>query len=328
MQRRGILSAMLALMAALPMAATPTAALAQNAFPSQPLRIVVPFPAGGIVDIVARIVGQKMSEKYGQPVIVDNKPGAGGSIGTAMVAHAAPDGYTMLMLGTGFVVLPHLMKNLPWSPTDFHAVMEIGSVPNILVVPAQSPIKSLKDLLDAARRAPGTITYGSPGIGSSPHLSGELLAQMAGVKMVHVPYKGQPPAVTDLLAGRISMMALSAALAGPYLKSGRLRALGVTPNSRIASHPELPTIAELAKLPDYDVRPWTSVFVPARTPDAVTKKLAADMKEIVELPEVKKKLEAVGMELNPVLTSAFDAQVAAEGQRWAEVLHKAGIVAQ
>lgn len=320
MQRRRILQVMLAIIACMP-----AGSLAQDAFPNHLIRVVVPFPAGGIVDVVARIVGQRLSEKYGQPVIVDNKPGAGGSIGTDAVAHAAPDGYTLLMVGPGFVVLPQILKNLSWSPADFRAVLSIGSVPNILVVPSGSHIKNIQELLEQARLKPESITYGSPGIGSSPHLSGELLAQMAGVKLVHVPYKGQPAAMADLLAGRISVMALSAALAGPHIKSGQLRPLGVTADSRIKLFPEIPTIAEAAHLPGYDVRPWTSVFVPAKTPAAITRQLAADFMEVLSKPDVAAQLQAVGMELNPIPTSKLDAAIAAENSKWAGVLRKAGI---
>jgi tripartite-type tricarboxylate transporter receptor subunit TctC len=306
----------------------PASAFAQDAFPSRPLRIVVPFPAGGVVDVVARSVGQKLSEKYGQPVIVENKAGAGGSIGTDVVAKAAPDGYTLLMVGTGFTVLPQITKNLPWSTSDFRGVLNIGSVPNIVVVHPDLPVKQVGDLIALARKSPQPLTYGSPGIGSSPHLSGELLAQMADARLVHVPYKGQPEAMTDLLAGRITMMALSAALAGPHLKSGKLRAIGVTANQRIVAHPELPTVAESANLPEYDVRPWTGVFVPARTPEPIARKLAADMMEVLKLPDVKARMDTAGMELNPQPTTQFDAFIAAEAKRWAGVMKKAGISAQ
>lgn len=321
MQRRRVLL----IVSFLVVAWMPLASQAQDAFPNRPIRIVVPFPAGGVVDVVARIVGQKLSDKYGQPVIVENKPGAGGSIGTDVVAHSAPDGYTVLMVGPGFVVLPQILKSLSWSPADFRAVLSIGSVPNVLVVPSNAPIQNIQELLEQARLKPGSITYGSPGIGSSPHLSGELLAQLAGVKLVHVPYKGQPEATTDLLAGRISMMALSAALAGPHIKSGQLRPLGVTANSRIKLSPELPTIAEAAHLPAYDVRPWTNVFAPAKTPTAITDKLAADIMEVLSRPEVTARLEGVGMELNPIPTGQLDAEIVLESRKWADVLRKAGI---
>ncbi|MEJ5991718.1 tripartite tricarboxylate transporter substrate binding protein [Ramlibacter sp. PS3R-8] len=325
MQRR---DALRAAATAAALAALSFSAVAQEAFPARPLRIVVPFPAGGVVDVVARSVGQKLSEKYGQPVIVENRAGAGGSIGTDAVAKAAPDGYTMLMVGTGFTVLPQITKNLPWSPADFRGVLSIGSVPNIIVVPPETPVKTVGELIALARKSPQPLTYGSPGIGSSPHLSGELLAQMADVKMTHVPYKGQPEAMTDLLAGRISMMALSAALAGPHLKSGKLRAIGVTAGQRIVFHPEIPTVAESASLPAYDVRPWTGVFVPAKTPEEIVRRLAADMTEVLKHPDVKARMDTAGMELNPQPHVEFDAFIAAEGRRWAEVMRKAGITAQ
>ena len=316
-----------AALCALAAGALPASARA-DAFPSKPLRIVVPFPPGGIVDVVARAVGDKLSAKYGQPVVVDNRPGAGGSLGTALVAKAAPDGYTMLMLGTGFTVQPLMMKDLPWSNADFRAVLGIGSVPNIIVVHPNVPAKNAAELVDLARRSPDPLTYGSPGMGSSPHLSGELLAQKAGIRLTHVPYKGQPEAVTDLLGGRITMMALSAALAGPHIKAGRLRPLGVTANTRIVAHPDLPTVAESAGLPDYDVRPWTGVFVPANTPEAIVRKLAADMAEALSLPDVKARMDGIGMELAFQPHAQFDAFVKREAAGWKEVLRKAGIEAQ
>lgn len=309
------------------LAGLPAAAHAET-FPSRPLRIVVPFPAGGIVDVVARAVGEKLSAKYGQPVVVENRPGAGGSIGTALVAKSAPDGYTMLMLGTGFTVQPLMMKDLPWSNADFRAVLGIGSVPNIVVVHPDVPAKNAAELIELAKRSNAPLTYGSPGLGSSPHLSGELLAQKAGIKLTHVPYKGQPEAVTDLLGGRITMMALSAALAGPHLKAGRLRPIGVTANTRTVSHPELPTIAESANLPDYDVRPWTGVFVPAATPEAIVHKLAADMMEALSLPDVKARMDKIGMELAFQPHEKFDAFVRREAAGWKEVIRKAGIEAK
>ncbi len=303
-------------------------ATAQDAFPSRPVRIVVPFPAGGVVDVVARAVGQQLSEKWGQPVIVDNRAGAGGSIGTDVVAKAPADGYTMLMVGTGFNVLPLISKDLPWKPSDFRAVLSLGSVPNVIVVPASSPVHSMGELIALAKTSPTPLTYGSPGIGSSPHLSGELLAQMAGVNMTHVPYKGQPEALNDLLAGRISMMALTATLAAPHMKSGKLRGLAVTANRRIQAHPELPTVAESAGLPNYDVRPWTGVFVPVMTPAALAGRIAADMTEAMANPEVKTRLQTAGMEINPQPTTEFEAFIAMETRRWADVIRKAGIVAQ
>jgi tripartite-type tricarboxylate transporter receptor subunit TctC len=303
-------------------------AAAQAPFPTKTVKIVVPFPAGGIVDSVARVIGEKLAAKYGQPVIVENRPGAGGSIGTAVVAQSAPDGHTLLMVGTGFTVLPIMSKDLGWTPADFRAVLGIGSTPNIIVVNPSVPAKDMRELVALARQRDRPLTYGSPGLGSSPHLSGEFLAQQADVKLTHVPYKGQPEAVIDLLAGRIDMMALSAALAGQHMKAGKLRALATTAKRRIVSHPELPTVAEAANLPGYSVDPFTAVFVPAKTPEDVVKKLADDMMEVLRMPEVRARMDVLGMELNLQPTREFDAFVDEEQRRWKGVLDKAGIVAR
>ena len=301
---------------------------AQSPYPSKPIRFIVPFPAGGIVESVARKIGEKLSAKYGQPVVVENRAGAGGSIGTAVVAQSAPDGYTVLFVGTGFTVLPLLGKDLGWSPADFRAVLGIGSTPNIIVVNPSVPARDMKELITLAKQRPNPLTYGSPGLGSSPHLSGEFLAQQAGVKLTHVPYKGQPDAVVDLLAGRIDMMALSAALAGQQMKAGKLRALATTAKKRIVSHPELPTVAEAASLPGYSVDPFTAVFVPAKTPESIVKKLADDMVEALRMPDVKERMDFLGMELNLQPMKEFDAFVEDEQRRWKGVLDKAGIAAK
>ncbi len=321
-QRRLIVASMLALL--LPAGNT----AAQGTFPSKTVKIVVPFPAGGIVDSVARAIGEKLTAKYGQPVIVENRPGAGGSIGTAVVAQAAPDGYTILMVGTGFTVLPLLMKDAGWNPSDFRAVLGIGSTPNIIVVNPSVPAKDMRELIALASQREKPLTYGSPGLGSSPHLSGEFLAQQAGIKLTHVPYKGQPDAVVDLLAGRIDMMALTAALAGQHIKAGKLRALATTAKKRIVSHPELPTVAEAANLPGYSVDPFTAVFVPARTPEEIVRKVSEDMMEALRMPDVKARMDFLGMELNLQPTREFDAFVDEEERRWREVLGKAGIAKQ
>lgn len=321
---KGMLFAAMALSSLIPAVANGQA----ETFPNRPIHFIVPFPPSGVVDVVARMIGDKLSAKYGQPVIVENKPGAGGSIGTDFVAKASADGYTILFVGTGFTVLPSLVKGLPWSPSDFRAVLGIGSVPNILVVHPDVPAKSMTELIALAKSSPVPLTYGSPGLGSSPHLSGELLAQMAGVTLTHVPYKGQPDAVTDLLGGRLTMMPLTSALAIPHVKSGKLRPLAVTASKRTSANPELPTIAEAANLPGYAVDPFTGVFVPARTPDPIVRKLASDMMEVLAMPDIKARMAGVGMELSPRPHGEFDAVIAAEIVRWQSVIRKAGIVAQ
>ena len=301
---------------------------AQGTYPNKPIKFIVPFPAGGIVDSVARKIGEKLSAKYGQPIVVENRAGAGGSIGTAVVAQSAPDGYTVLFVGTGFTVLPLMGKDLGWNPSDFRAVLGIGSTPNIVVVNPSVPAKDMKELIALAKQRPEPLTYGSPGLGSSPHLSGEFLAQQAGIKLTHVPYKGQPDAVVDLLAGRIDMMALSAALAGQHMKAGKLRALATTAKKRIVSHPELPTVAEAANLPNYSVDPFTAAFVPAKTPEPIVKMLSDDMMEALRMPDVKARMDFLGMELNLQPMKEFDAFVEDEMKRWKVVLDKAGVLAK
>jgi tripartite-type tricarboxylate transporter receptor subunit TctC len=299
------------------------------AFPSRTIRIIVPFSAGGVVDSTARVIAGKLSTKYGQPVIVENKTGAGGSIGTDFVAKAPADGNTLLLASPSHAVLPSLSKTLAWSPTrDFRAIYGIGTVPNILVVNPSSPIKNIAELLELAKKSSEPLSYASAGIGTSNHLSGELLAQMAGIKLTHVPYRGQPDALNDLLGGRVTMMALSAAIAGEYIKSGRLRAVGVTTAKRVSAFPDLPTVAEAAKLPNYDVGAWFGLVAPAKVPDALVRKLAADVAEVSAMPDAKAQFATLGMELVPQAPNEFDAFVTMETARWSKLLKQAGIEPQ
>ena len=302
---------------------------AQEAFPTKPIRIVVPFTAGGIVDSIARTIGEKLSAKYGQPVLVENKAGAGGAIGTDFVAKAPADGYTLLLVSPGFAVAPSLQKGLGWNPVrDFRSVAGIGVVPNVIVVYPGVPAKTMVEFVELARKSSTPLTYATAGIGTSNHLSGELLAQEAGIKLTHVPYKGQPDALNDLLSGRVDMMPLTAALALQQVKAGKLRALAVTTAKRASAAPELPTVAEAAKLPDYEVGTWFGLVAPARTPEPVMRKLSADVAEILAMPEVKTKLEAMGMELAPQKGPEFDAFVDREYVKWSKVIQQAGIAPQ
>ena len=302
---------------------------AQEAFPTKPIRIVVPFTAGGIVDSIARTIGEKLSAKYGQPVLVENKAGAGGAIGTEFVAKAPADGYTLLLVSPGFAVAPSLQKGLGWNPVrDFRSVAGIGVVPNVIVVYPGVPAKTMVEFVELARKSSTPLTYATAGIGTSNHLSGELLAQEAGIKLTHVPYKGQPDALNDLLSGRVDMMPLTAALALQQVKAGKLRALAVTTAKRASAAPELPTVAEAAKLPDYEVGTWFGLVAPAKTPEPVMRKLSADVAEILAMPEVKTKLEAMGMELAPQKGPEFDAFVDREFVKWSKVIQQAGIAPQ
>ncbi len=309
--------------------ALPVLAQAAGTYPTRPITIVVPFSAGGIVDSVARIVAEPLSGKLGQPVIVENKSGAGGAIGTEFVRKADPDGYTLLTVSPSHAVQPLVSKSAKWDPArDFRGLAGVGYVPNMVVVSKDSQAASLTDLLAMAKKEPGSITYGSAGMGTSNHLSGELLGQMAGVTLTQVPYKGQPEAVTDLISGRISMMPLTTALAAPLVREGKLKALAVTTKRRSSMFPELPTVAEAAKLPGYEVSTWFGFVAPAGTPDDISRKLSEAMLWALGTDQVKERLAGLGMELDPLDGAAFDALVAQEFGKWTDVLGKAGISAQ
>jgi tripartite-type tricarboxylate transporter receptor subunit TctC len=317
-----------ALAGALLLAAAGPAA-ADEAYPNKAIKIVVPFTAGGVVDSIARILGQNLSARYGQPVIVENRPGAGGSIGTDYVAKSAPDGYTLLLVSPGHAVAPTLMKSVSWNPVrDFRAVEGLGVIPNVIVVPPNVPVKDLAGFLALAKKSDPPLTFASAGVGTSNHLSGELLAQSAGIKLTHVPYKGQPEAVTDLLAGRVSMMPLTAAIAAPYIQAGKLTALAVTTAKRSTVLPDLPTVAEAANLPGFEVGTWFGLVAPAKVPDAVVQKLSKDVVAALQDPEVAGKLKKLGMELAPQAPAEFDHFVAGEFAKWSRVIKQAGIEAQ
>lgn len=312
------------------LAATTTAlampAAAQADFPNRPVRIVVPFSAGGIVDIVARTIGDKLSARLGQPVVVENKAGAGGSIATDMVAKSNPDGYTLLAVSPSHAVLPSLQKNVSWNPVrDFKAIAGLGIVPNIVVVHPDVKARTMAEFVELARNSAEPLTYGTAGMGTSNHLSGELLAQEARIKLAHIPYKGQSNALTDLLGGRVDMMPLTAALALPQIQAGKLRALAVTTAKRAAVAPDLPTVAEAAKLPAYAVGTWFGVVAPAKTPDAVLRKLSAEVQAILAMQDVQDKFKELGMELAPQSAAEFDSFIATEATKWERVIKKAGI---
>ena len=304
-------------------------AAAQGDFPSKPIRIIVPFSAGGVVDSIARIVGEKLSVKYGQPVIVENKAGAGGSIGTDFVAKSAPDGYTLLAVSPSHAVAPTLIKGVTWDPVrDFRAIEGFGIIPNVFVVHPDVPAKTMGELVALAKSSATPLTYATAGIGTSNHLSGELFAQSAGIKLTHVPYKGQPDALNDLLSGRVTMMPLTTALAAPHIKAGKLRALAVTTSKRSPALPQVPTVAESANLPGYEVGTWFGFVAPAKLPDAIARKLSADVVAILAMPDVKAKFDTLGMDLAPQSPAEFDAFIAQEFVKWSKVIKQAGIEAQ
>jgi tripartite-type tricarboxylate transporter receptor subunit TctC len=297
-------------------------------YPTKPIRLVVPFTPGGTTDILARTVAQKLTESWGQQVVIDNRPGAGGNIGTEIVAKAPPDGYTLLM-GTisTHAINASLYKKLAFDPVrDFAPITRVGTLPNILVVHPSLPVKSVKDLIALAKSQPGGLNFASSGSGTSLHLSGELFKMMAGIDMVHIPYKGSTPALTDLLGGQVKVMFDNMPSALPHVKSGKLRALAVTTAKRSPALPDLPTVAE-SGLAGFDVSSWFAMFAPANTPKDVITKLNGEIVKILNSGEVKEKLAQLGVDAAPTSPEDLAAFAKAETEKWGKVVKATGATA-
>ncbi|MCT9126681.1 Bug family tripartite tricarboxylate transporter substrate binding protein [Cupriavidus gilardii] len=311
--------------------ATAFAAPAAHAetFPARPIRIVVGFPTGGAPDTLARIVSEKISPSWGQPVVVDNKPGAGGNIGAEAVARAPGDGYTLALGTVGtHSINGAVYSKLPYDMVkDFAPVILLATTPNVLVVHPGVPAKTTAELIALAKAKPGALTFGTPGIGTSPHVAGELFNTVAGVKITHVPYKGRAMAIPDLLGGHITMMFDNLPSALPVIKEGKLRALGVTSLKRSASAPDIPTLAEQG-LNGFQADSWFAIFVPATTPKDVIAKLNTELNRIFTLPDVQAKLKTLG--LDPVLGTpdALASFQKAEIAKWAKVVKDSGTTPQ
>ena len=297
-----------------------------QAYPNRPIRIVVPFAAGaGVLDIMARLVGQHLGASLGQQVVIDNRPGAGGIVGAEVVAKAEPDGYTLLMGNTALVVSPYLYSKLPFEPlTDFVPVTLVNSAPLLLVVHPSVPVQSVKELIAYAKARPGQLNYGSGGVGSTPYLATELLKAMAGIDVVHVPYKGGAPALADLVAGQLTFMIENVPGTMPLVKSGKLRALAITSAQRSPLAPDLPTMAE-AGVPDYEMVGWNGVFVAKGTPAEIVARLNSDLAKVLRLPDVKEQMATLGAEPGGDSTAAFGAFVKAESARWGRIIKERGI---
>jgi tripartite-type tricarboxylate transporter receptor subunit TctC len=299
-------------------------AIAQD-YPTKAIHMVVPFAAGGAVDVVARIVGQALSERVKQPVIVENKPGASSNIGMEAVAKAAPDGYTLLMASNGIAINNSLFPDLSFDGRrDFAPVARIGYAPLVFVVPANSPDKTLAALIADAKANPGKLTYGTAGNGTSGHLTGELFKSAAGVDVLHVPYKGGSPAITDLLGERISFMPINPIEVLANVKAGKLRALAVASDRRVAYLPDVPTTTE-AGLPGFDATVWWGVVAPAKTPRAVVVRLNEEIDKVLRDPAVAKRLEEAGVVITPQTPEQFGAFIAAQADLWSRVIKSAGI---
>ena len=305
-----------------------TASLACAQYPGKPVRLVVPFPAGGPTDIVGRTISQKLSESLGQPVIVDNRPGAGGVIGTEFVAKSPPDGYTIL-LGTigGLAVAMSLYPNRGYDTLrDFQAVVQAVTVTNILVVHPSLPARTVKELLSLARARPGTLNYASSGSGTVTHLAGELLNTMAHVKIVHIPFKGGAPALTALMSGEVEMNFENSLIVVPHIKAGRVRAIAVTGAQRSKLMPDLPTIAE-GGLPGYNASGWYGFVLPAAVPKEIVSRLANDFNRILRMPDVVERLSGQGAE--PVINTPeqFTAFIRTEIDKWTRLVKTANMKA-
>ncbi|HSF47457.1 MAG TPA: tripartite tricarboxylate transporter substrate binding protein [Burkholderiales bacterium] len=304
-------------------------AAAQDSWPAKPITYVVPFPAGGTTDTLARIIGQKLSAALGQNVLVDNKPGAGGNIGSDFVAKAKPDGYTIL----GGTISSHAINasiypKLPFDPVkDFTPITLIGTNPLVLIVSPSNPAKTVKDVIAQAKAKPGTLAYASAGNGTSQHLAGELLEILAQVDMVHVPYKGSAPAIQDVMGGQVPMMFDTTVVAAPQIKGDKVRALAVTSAKRLKGFESIPNIAE-SGVPGYEVVSWQGIFAPAGTPPAIVKRLNAEIVKILKMPDVHERLEGLGVEPVANTPEEFAAFQKAEIAKWAKVVKDAGIKAE
>lgn len=313
--------------AAIWIALTPGVAGAQD-YPTRPVRLVVPYAAGGPVDIVARITGQKLSEILGQQIVVDNRAGAGGNIALEMVARSGPDGYTLLMGANGTnAINPSLYRKMPVDPErDLAPISMVASSAMILVVHPSLPVTNVKQLVALARVKPGAVTYASSGSGSTAHLSGELFKSMAKIDLLHIPYKGAGPALTDLVAGQVQTMITGISSTLPYVKAGRLKALGVSSEKRQPLLPDVPSISE--QLPGYEVATWYGVFAPAATPKPVVDKLNQSLVKIFTTPDAQTRLAAVGADAQTNTPEQFAQAVSKERAKWAKIIKESGARAE
>jgi tripartite-type tricarboxylate transporter receptor subunit TctC len=303
-------------------------ACAQDTWPSKPVRIIVPFAAGGVADLVPRLVGQKLSEKWGQPVVVENKAGAAGNIGMGEGARAAPDGYTLVLAPTGNLTVNQFLFKLPFDTAkDLAPVTVLATSPNVLVVNPSVPAKTFGELIAYAKANPGKLNFASPGAGSGAHLAGELLNIDAGIQAQHVPYKGLAPAVSDLLGGQVQMMFAGISTVIQYVKNGKLVALAIASPKRSPQLPDVPTVAE-SGLPGFDVTSWYGLVTRAGTPPAIIEKVQRDAAEALRDPEVRNKLASLGLEPVGNTPAQFGEMISAESRKWGDIVRKAHIEAQ
>ena len=301
------------------------AASGEEAYPARPVHVLVPYPPGGAVDIVARTMGDELAKRWGQPVVIENRPGAGGTIASAVAAKAAPDGYTLILVAAGHAIVSYLYPDLPYDPLrDFTPISLVGSSPNMLLVRADSPFRSVADVIAAARAKPGALSYGHPGNGTSPHLAGELLKHMAKIDITGVPYRGGAPSLNDLLGGHIPLSINNIPESIGQVRAGAVRPLGVTTAARSPVLPDVPPIAE-SGLPGYDTGVWWGFLAPAGLPAAIQAKLAKDCAEAVQAPAVRERLLTLGATPIGSTPQAFDDLIRSDHAKWGPVIQAAGI---
>jgi tripartite-type tricarboxylate transporter receptor subunit TctC len=311
------------LAAALSLVAFALPAHAQN-FPNRPIKIIVPFGPGGFTDVVARILQKELGASIGQPIIIENKPGAGSTIGTAEVAKAKPDGYTLVMISTTHVITPHLYKGMPYDPIkDFAPVMKLGEGPYVLVTHPSLPAKNVAELIALAKAEPNKIDYASSGNGSSQHLVGALFATMAGAPITHVPYKGSSGAMNDLLGGQVKLSFVGMPNALPNLANGKLRALAVTTRKRSPDLPDVPTLDE-AGVPGYDATIWLALLAPPGTPRDIVQKLHSEVTRVLSTPESRKLMSSAGVDVATSTAEELARLMQSELDRWGKVVRDTG----
>jgi tripartite-type tricarboxylate transporter receptor subunit TctC len=320
--RRSVLTA--TLVAAF-LAAAANLAVAADAWPTKPVTIVIPFAAGGTTDIIGREVGQKLSEELKQPVIIDNRPGAGGTLGASLVAHASPDGYTFFMSTVAHAMAPGIYKKLPYDfIKDLDPIGMVATTPNVLVVNPSVPVNNVSELIGYIKAHPNTVNYGSAGSGSTEHFSGELFRSMTGVDITHVPYKGGAPMMTDLIGGQIQMAIETSASAAPYVRSGKVKALAVTGTKRSPAYPNLPTMDE-AGIKGYTVTTWFALMAPHGTPAAIEERVSAALAKVLKDPALQKRFEDQGVSAGTLGSGELAGFIKSETTRWGDVARKAGI---
>lgn len=299
---------------------------AADDYPNKAVRFIMPYPIGGSIDIAGRMVAQRLADNLGQAVVVDNRTGAGGIVGTETGAGAAPDGYTLLMGGTGTLALsPSLQKNLPYDPNrDFTPVTLLVTIPYVVVVHPSVKAANIRELIALAKSKPNEINYGSGGSGSAPHLAAELFKTMADVRITHVPYKGSTPAITDTMSGQVQLTFTGIPSVMAQMKAGRLRPIGVTSAKRAAALPDVPTIAE-SGVAGYDVNPWFGVLLPARAPQALVTRINAEILKVLQQPATRERFAAEGFEAAGNTPAQFAAYIRAEQVKWGKVIKDAGI---